>query len=78
MNSRLLRWPPNAFGAQKRALQLIRKAERVSSLLNDVVGDIVGVVGGSAGSVIALYLAAMGLPTAVASRADRRVLRRPL
>ena len=48
----------------KQALQLIRKAERVSSLLNDVVGDIVG---GSAGSVIALYLAAMGLPTAVAS-----------
>ena len=29
--------------------------------------DIVGVVSGSAGSVIALYLAAMGLPTAVAS-----------
>ena len=51
----------------KQALQLIRKAERVSSLLNDVVGDIVGVVSGSAGSVIALYLAAMGLPTAVAS-----------
>ena len=40
----------------KQALQLIRKAERVSSLLNDVVGDIVGVVSGSAGSVIALYL----------------------
>ena len=51
----------------KQALRLIRKAERVSSLLNDVVGDIVGVVSGSAGSVIALYLAAMGLPTAVAS-----------
>lgn len=51
----------------KQALRLIRKAERVSSLLNDVVGDIVGVISGSAGSVIALYLAAMGLPTAVAS-----------
>ena len=51
----------------KQALRLIRKAERVSSLLNDVVGDIVGVVSGSAGSVIALHLAAMGLPTAVAS-----------
>ena len=32
-----------------------------------MVGDIVGGVSGSAGSVIALYLAAMGLPTAVAS-----------
>ena len=42
----------------KQALRLIRKAERVSSLLNDVVGDIVGVISGSAGSVIALYLAA--------------------
>ena len=51
----------------KQALQLIRKAERVSSLLNDVVGDIVGVVSGSAGSVIALHLASMGLPTAAAS-----------
>ncbi len=54
----------------KQALRLIRKAERVSSLLNDVVGDIVGVVSGSAGSVIALYLVSMGLPTAVASVRD--------
>ena len=28
----------------KQALRLIRKAERVSSILNDVAGDIVGVV----------------------------------
>ena len=51
----------------KQALRLIRKAERVSSLLNDVAGDIVGVVSGSAGSVIAMYLVSMGLPTAIAS-----------
>ena len=58
---------PSGSRARSGRLRLIRKAERVSSLLNDVVGDIVGVISGSAGSVIALYLAAMGLPTAVAS-----------
>ena len=42
----------------RQALRLIRRAERVSSVLNDVIGDIVGIVAGSAGSVIAVYLAA--------------------
>lgn len=51
----------------KQALGLIRKAERVSSLLNDVVGDIVGIVSGSAGSVIAVYLVSLGLKSAAAS-----------
>lgn len=51
----------------KQALHLIRKAERVSSLLNDVVGDIVGIVSGSAGSVIAVYLVSMGMRSAIAS-----------
>ena len=52
----------------KQALRLIRMAERVSSLLNDVVGDIVGIVSGSAGSVIALYLvSALGMPGTLAS-----------
>ena len=51
----------------KQALRLIRKAERVSSLLNDVVGDIVGIISGSAGSVIAVYLVSLGLKSAVAS-----------
>ena len=51
----------------KQALHLIRKAERVSSLLNDVVGDIVGIISGSAGSVIAVYLVSLGLKSAVAS-----------
>lgn len=54
------------FGA-RQALRLIRKAERVSSILNDVVGDIVGIISGSAGSVIALYLVSLGLKSAVAS-----------
>ena len=51
----------------KQALHLIRKAERVSSLLNDVVGDIVGIISGSAGSVIAVYLVSLGMKSAVAS-----------
>ena len=51
----------------RQALKLIRKAERVSSLLNDVVGDIVGIISGSAGSVIAIYLVSLGLKSAVAS-----------
>ena len=51
----------------RQALRLIRMAEKVSSLLNDVVGDIVGIVSGSAGSVIALSLARLGMPGTVAS-----------
>jgi len=51
----------------KQALRLVRKAERVSSILNDVVGDIVGIISGSAGSVIAVYLVSLGLKSAVAS-----------
>ena len=51
----------------KQALHLIRKAERVSSVLNDVVGDIVGIISGSAGAVIALYLTRFGMQSAIAS-----------
>ena len=51
----------------KQALQLVRRAERVSSILNDVVGDIVGIISGSAGSVIAVYLVSLGLKSAIAS-----------
>ncbi len=35
------------------AIQLLRKAERVSSICNDVVGDICGVISGSASATIA-------------------------
>lgn len=57
----------------KQALQLIRKAERVSSLLNDVVGDIVGVVSGSAGSVHCAVSGGNGAADGGSVRADRRV-----
>ncbi|HIT34222.1 MAG TPA: hypothetical protein IAC31_06320 [Candidatus Faecousia intestinigallinarum] len=42
-------------GAQE-AIQLLRNAERVSSICNDVVGDICGVVSGSASATIALQI----------------------
>lgn len=40
----------------KEALRLLRKAERVSSICNDVVGDICGVVSGSASAAIAVQI----------------------
>lgn len=43
------------FGARE-AIRLLRKAERVSSICNDVVGDICGVVSGSASAAIAVQI----------------------
>jgi hypothetical protein len=40
------------------AIQLLRNAERVSSICNDVVGDICGVVSGSASATIAAQILA--------------------
>ena len=45
-------------GAQE-AIKLLRNAERVSSICNDVVGDICGVVSGSASATISAQLVAM-------------------
>ena len=42
-------------GAQE-AIALLRKAERVSSICNDVIGDICGVVSGSASATIAAQI----------------------
>lgn len=42
-------------GAQE-AIRLLRNAERVSSICNDVVGDICGVVSGTASATIAVQL----------------------
>lgn len=44
-------------GAQE-AIRLLRNAERVSSICNDVVGDICGVVAGSASATVAAQLIA--------------------
>lgn len=46
-------------GAQE-AIRLLRNAERVSSICNDVVGDICGVVSGSASATIAALIVAGG------------------
>lgn len=43
------------LGAQE-AIRLLRNAERVSSICNDVVGDICGVVSGSASATIAALI----------------------
>ena len=43
-------------GAQN-AIKLLRNAERVSSICNDVVGDICGVISGSASATIAAQMA---------------------
>ena len=40
----------------KEAIKLLRNAERVSSICNDVVGDICGVVSGSASATIAAQI----------------------
>lgn len=40
----------------KESIKLLRRAEKVSSICNDVVGDICGVVSGSASATIAVQL----------------------
>jgi len=40
----------------REAIRLIKNADRVSSICNDVVGDICGVISGSASAVIAVQL----------------------
>lgn len=45
------------------AIWLLRRAERVSSICNDVVGDICGVISGSASAVIAARVVANMQPT---------------
>ena len=40
----------------KEAIKLLRQAEKVSSICNDVIGDICGVVSGSASATIAMQL----------------------
>ena len=55
------------LGAQE-SIRLLRNAERVSSICNDVVGDICGVVSGSASATIAVQILSnfdMGWPRIV-------------
>lgn len=43
----------------KKAIELIKNKDKVSSLLNDVIGDICGVVSGSCGLAISITIANM-------------------
>ena len=59
--------PFHSMAAQE-AIRLLRNAERVSSICNDVVGDICGVVSGSASATIAALILThvdLGWPRAV-------------
>ena len=54
----------------REAIGLIRKADKVSSFCNDVVGDICGIISGSTRAVIVTQLyAAFGLPSIAMSLA---------
>ena len=54
----------------REALNLIRKADKVSSFCNDVVGDICGIISGSTGAVIVVQIqSALGAPGIVISLA---------
>lgn len=54
----------------REALGLIRKADKVSSFCNDVVGDICGIISGSTGAVIVVQIqSAFGTPGIVISLA---------
>ncbi|MCI8525806.1 MAG: hypothetical protein HFF17_07770 [Oscillospiraceae bacterium] len=48
----------------REAIRLIRNANRVSSICNDVVGDICGIISGSAAAMIAAQVIASFTPTA--------------
>lgn len=45
----------------KQSIWLIRRADRISNILNDVVGDITSIVSGAAGSAIVYYLMEFGI-----------------
>jgi len=45
------------YRGARKALWLVKNADRVSSVCNDVVGDICGVVSGAAGTTLALRIA---------------------
>lgn len=45
----------------KQSIWMIRRADRISNILNDVVGDITSIVSGAAGSAIVFYLMEFGI-----------------
>lgn len=53
----------NRVDSAREAISLIRSAEKVSNLCNDVVGDIVGIISGSTGAIIVMMIAGEGEST---------------
>ena len=49
----------------KEAKFLVKNSEKVSSICNDVIGDICGILSGAAGAVIAVKLTAAGMSNSV-------------
>lgn len=50
------------------AIRLVKEAEKVSSVCNDVIGDVCGIISGSISALIALRIATMiQLPTTIVS-----------
>ncbi len=64
--------PFHAMNAKKRkgakmCILLLKNANKVSSICNDVVGDICGIVSGSLGAALAIYLVSLGMNPIIAT-----------
>ena len=53
---RFTRWPRIRSAAAAEAIRLIRNAEKVASICNDVVGDISGIISGATSALIVTKL----------------------
>ena len=51
----------------KESVALLRSAPKVSSICNDVIGDICGIISGSIGATLALYISSLGMNITLSS-----------
>lgn len=64
--------PFHAMGAKKikgatSCIKLLKNCNKVSSICNDVIGDICGIVSGSLGAVLTVHLSTLGMNPIVAT-----------
>jgi len=64
--------PFHAMSAKKikgasSCIKLLKNSNKVSSICNDVIGDICGIVSGSLGAVLTVYLSTLGMNAILAS-----------
>lgn len=64
--------PFHAMNAKKvkgasSCIKLLKNANKVSSICNDVIGDICGIVSGSLGAVLIIYLSTLGMNSLLAT-----------